>query len=62
MKLKYLIIGAWIYSTITNIIQDILGKQGCVDYVYNHWIDTSITMPLHIISIVAIIILIMEDK
>jgi len=41
--------GILFYASINSIIQDIMGKEGYINYVNLHWIDSSVTFPLAIV-------------
>lgn len=52
--LDFLIV--WVIIIVANchgIFQDLLGLEGYIQHVRDHWIDSRITLPIHIIVILA---------
>ena len=54
---KRFVAGFLTCSAITSLQQDILGMEGTVRMVVNHWITGWITVPLAILALIAAVIL-----
>jgi hypothetical protein len=42
-------------ACVSSLLQDLIGKEAYIQAVSKHWIDSSITLPLAVIGLIAIL-------
>lgn len=50
-----MILGALLYSNLMGLYQDYVGQAGWVHMVKTKWVDSRLTAPLHVVSVVYIL-------
>jgi hypothetical protein len=51
------ITGSLLTANLIGLHQDWLGKEKYLEYANNHWVNSHATMPVHIVTIIACIII-----
>lgn len=54
-KINVFLVGCLFWSSIQGLRQDIMGKEGFIDYVQNNWVSSEITIPIEIAGLLIVI-------